>query len=354
VSELGLEAGRAPQVRAGLAGDDARRDAYVRAHPHGTFFHLSGWRRTVERVHGHEPLDLVAWSDARIVGVLPLMMCRIPLQRPRLVSMPYATYGGPLADDGAVTAALVNQAKELARELGAAYVELRCQDDLGLGLAESTLYSTFVRDLPAQPAEVLARMPKKARAEARKGREKHGLELAAGHWYLDDLVRMFLLNKHALGSPGLPRAHFQALLENFERSTWVHLVRQGTRPVAAVMSFAFGKTLTAYYAGTEPGADRAVSASNFMYMALQEWAVERGFERFDFCRSRADSGAFEFKRHQGFEPTPLRYAYHLAKQASLPSFTPSNPRTALLRRGWAALPIWLARALSDRLSRYLW
>ena len=36
-------------LRAGLASEDARRDAYVRAHARGTFFHLSGWRRVVER-----------------------------------------------------------------------------------------------------------------------------------------------------------------------------------------------------------------------------------------------------------------------------------------------------------------
>ncbi|HEX6885243.1 MAG TPA: FemAB family XrtA/PEP-CTERM system-associated protein [Planctomycetota bacterium] len=353
MSAAGLGTPPAPLVRAGLAGDDPQRDAYVRAHPRGTFFHLSGWRRMVERVHGHEPLELLAFEGERLVGVLPLMLCRAPFLRARLVSMPYATYGGPLGDDAAVEARLVGRARELAEELRVAYLELRCIEDAGLGLVPNTLYSTFVRDLPADPADVLARMPKKARAEARKAREKHGLELASGHWYLDDLRRMFLLNKHELGSPGLPRAHFQALLELFERSTWVHLVRQGTRPRAAVMSFAFGKTLIAYYAGTEPGADRAVSASNFMYMALQEWAVERGFERFDFCRSRADSGAFEFKRHQGFEPTPLHYGYHFVRRKKLPSFTPSNPRTGVLRAAWSRLPLWMARALTERLPRYL-
>ena len=35
---------------------------------------------------------------------------------------------------------------------------------------------------------------------------------------------------------------------------------------------------------TMPGADRKLSASNFMYMALREWAVEKGFRRFDFGR----------------------------------------------------------------------
>ena len=340
-------------VRAGLLAQDAQRDQYVRAHARGTFFHLAGWRRVVERVYGHEPLDLYAWRGERLVGVLPLMLCRGLLGARRLISMPYATYGGPLGDEPGIEQRLVSEAQRMSEELGASYLELRCTSDPGLELPGTDLYCTFLRQLPDDPAQVLARMPKKSRAEARKARERHGLELSSGSWYLEDLQRLFFLNKHELGSPSLPAAHFRALLDEFERDAFVHLVRQGGTPLAAVMSFAHGQTLIAYYAGTQPWADRAVSASNFMYLALQEWAVERGFKVFDFCRSRVNSGAFEFKRHQGFEPTPLHYRYHLVRRSRAPSFTPSNPRTALLRGVWSRLPVWLARSLSDRLSHYL-
>jgi hypothetical protein len=90
-----------------------------------------------------------------------------------------------------------------------------------------------------------------------------------------------------------------------------------------------------------------------MYTALQEWAVERGFKTFDFCRSRTDSGAFQFKRHQGFEPQPLHYRFYLVRNKELPSFTPSNPRTRLLRATWSRLPLWFVRFASTRIATYL-
>jgi hypothetical protein len=90
-----------------------------------------------------------------------------------------------------------------------------------------------------------------------------------------------------------------------------------------------------------------------MYLALQEWAVDRGFKRFDFCRSRIGSGAFEFKRHQGFEARRLHYEFDLVRQRRLLNFTPSNPRTAYLRNCWSRLPIWMARRMSEFLPRYL-
>ena len=343
----------AAEVAAGADPHAAVRDAFVRQHAHGSFFHLTGWGEVIARVHGHERRDLLAWRGSELVGVLPLMLCR-GLRGRNLYSMPYAVYGGPIGVDDEVERALVHEAGELGRRERVGRVELRYLRDTGDDLPVSDLYWTFLKDLPDDPEGVLKGMPKKARAEARKARKRHGLELIEGEWYVDDLARLFLQNKHTLGSPALPPEHFHVLLEDLPRDeVFVHLVRRDREPMAAVMSFAFEGTLIAYYAGTKPGADRSCSASNFMYMALQEWAVERGFKRFDFCRSRGDSGAFQFKKHQGFEPTPLHYRYLLVRDSGLPTFTPSNPKTRILRAGWSKTPLWLAQRLSRRLARYL-
>jgi len=210
-----------------------------------------------------------------------------------------------------------------------------------------------VHPLPPRSADVMARMPKRARAEVRKAIEKHGLSLAEGRWYLPDLERLFLSSKQALGSPGLPRAWFEALLEEFGADVLVHAVHKDRRVIAATMSFVFRDTLLFYYIGTTPEANREYSATNFLCTRLQELAVERGLASFDFGRSRVDSGPYQFKQHQGFEPRPLPYRYLLVKSKSLPSFNPSNPRTERLRRIWAGLPAWLVRPLSGRMMRYL-
>ena len=267
--------------------------------------------------------------------------------------MPYAVYGGPVATDAQVRTALLDAGAGMAREVGAGRLELRLREDPGLDWAASELYATFERALPAEPAEVLASMPKKARAEARKARTQHELRLEEGAWYLPDLVRLFHRNKKSLGSPALPAAFFEALLEENSGQTHVHLVRRGRQPLAAVMSFVFEGTLCAYYSGTGEGVDREYSASNFMYLALQEWCVEQGLKRFDFGRSRKGSGAFDFKRRQGFEPADLNYRYLLVKDKTPPSLNPSNPKTRILRDTWRRLPDWLAYRLSTPASRYL-
>lgn len=344
----------AVEVRPGGAEHDAARDALVRSLEHGTFFHLSGWRRVIARVFGHRPADLLAFRGDELCGVLPLMRCRGPLGGTKLISMPYAVYGGPAGTDPDVERALIRAACERADAERVRRLELRSiEAPPDCELPRSELYATFLAQLPEDPDDVLGGMPKKARAEARKARTKHGLELVEGRWYLDDLYRLFHRNKRELGSPGLPLALFRGLLDEFGDDVRLHLVHRDREPLMAVMSFCFRERLLAYYAGTAEGADRAFSASNFMYMALREWAAAQGFRVFDFGRSRKDAGAFGFKKRQGFEPTDLDYRYHLVRDTDLPSFTPSNPRTKVLRDTWGKLPAWMTQRLSDRLARYL-
>jgi FemAB-related protein (PEP-CTERM system-associated) len=334
--------------------DDADRDRFVLEHPQGTVFHLAGWRRAVERAHGHAPRDLVRRENGRIRGVLPLMRCRGLFSAPDLVSVPYGVYGGPIGDSPQTVRDLVRDAVDLGKREGAGRVELRCVEDPGVeGLEPSTLYATFVRDLPPDVPEVMRRMPKRARAEVRKAIEKHGLAMEEGSRFLGDLARLFGESKQRLGSPGLPASWFAALQEELGERVVCHAAVRAGETVAATMSFVFRDTLVFYYIGTTAKANREFNATNFLTTRLQEWGVEKGLRRFDLSRSRVGSGSFSFKEHQGFVPAPLAYRYALLKSKSLPALTPSNPKTKILQTTWAKLPGWLARPLSDRLARYL-
>jgi len=340
-------------IRPADSASDAERDRFVERHAQGTIFHTAGWRRAVERVFGHEGLDRLAWRGGELVGVLPLMRCRTPFLRSHLISAPYGVYGGALAVDRDTELALVEDARRMARALGVGRLELRYAHDPGLDLAPSSLYATFLQKLPADPADVMKEMPKRARAEVRKAIEKHGLELSEGEHYLTDLVELFGASKQEIGSPGLPRAWFQALLEELPGKVVLHLARRGPERVAATMSFVFKDTFSFYYIGARSTANREYSATNFLTTRLQEWSSMRGLAVFDLGRSRVDTGPYQFKKNQGFEPTPLHYRYDLVRARELPSFNPSNPKTARLRETWSKLPPALARALSGRMMRYL-
>ena len=105
--------------RSGDAAERARIDAFVRAHPDATPFHLPGWSVAVARGCGQTAHYLVAErADGAIVGVLPLTEMRSPLFGTALVSAGFAVDGGILADDATRSRALADAAWALAEQLG--------------------------------------------------------------------------------------------------------------------------------------------------------------------------------------------------------------------------------------------
>ncbi|MBL8749399.1 MAG: FemAB family PEP-CTERM system-associated protein [Planctomycetes bacterium] len=352
------------RVRDLLPGEDSRWDSFVSRHPLGTHFHRSGWSRVVGETFRHEARHLVVEQGRRWLGVLPLFLTKSPFLGRNLTSVPYAVYGGVLAESDEAQAALLDHAAALGRELDVGYVELRHLEVRPGERPRSPLYVTFRCDLPADPADVMARIPKKARAEVRcarepaapatdKRRESFGIRVTPDG-SIDELFALFAENKRRLGSPSLPKRWFSGLAEEFGKAAVIHrAVEPGGRTLAAVMSFCFKDTVYAYYSGSLSDVNDT-GVNNFIYCAIMEWAVEQGYTRFDFGRSRADSGPAKFKRNMGFTPEPLHYEYLLlGRGAKMPEFHPSNPRLALPRRIWSRMPMFLCNGLGARLSRYL-
>ena len=340
------------RVRELLPGEDARWDAFVSRHPLGTFFHLTGWSRVVRETFRHTAQHLIVERGRRWLGVLPLFVVKSPFLGRNMISLPYAVYGGVLADNDRAQQALLARTEALGLESGVGYVELRHLEPRSGERPRSPLYVTYRRDLPEDPAEVMQMLPKKARAECRYA-IKAGVKVSAD-CSVATLYDLFAINKRRLGSPALPRRWFEALVDEFGKSVVIHrAVEPGGRTIAAVMSFCFKDTVYAYYSGSLDGVNDT-GVNNYIYCAIMEWAVGQGYTRFDFGRSRADSGPAKFKKHMGFEAEQLAYEYLLvADDARLPEFHPGNPRLELPRRLWSKMPKFLTNRLGGRLSRFL-
>jgi FemAB-related protein (PEP-CTERM system-associated) len=353
------------RVRELLPGEDSRWDSYVSRHPLGTFFHRTGWSRVVGEQFRHQPHHLVVEEGRRWLGVLPLFLAKSPFLGKNLISVPYAVYGGVLADDERAQAALLARAAALGREMGVGYVELRHLEARPGERPRSPLYVTFRCDLPEHVEDVMGNIPKKARAEVRcardpaapaiagKRRESFGIKVTPDGT-VEELFGLFAENKRRLGSPALPLRWFQGLVEEFGKAAVIHrAVDTSGRTLAAVMSFCWKDTVYAYYSGARNDVNDT-GVNNWIYCAIMEWAVAQGYRKFDFGRSRADSGPAKFKKNMGFAAEPLHYEYLLVGRGSkMPDFHPSNPKLDLPRRVWSHLPMFVCNRLGARLSRYI-
>lgn len=336
-------------IEALAADGGAEWDAYVAAHPQSTLFHTLAWKRVIAAVFPHAHHYLVARRDGKVAGVFPLAFVKSILFGKSLVSVPFGVYGGVLADDDASARALLEEARAIGEKGGAKYVEMRSMKAAFADLPKSALYATFIADVPPTAEECLERIPRKARAEVRKALKDETLAFV-NDVTVDDLFALFAHNKRSLGSPIFPKRLFETAARELAPNVHLHGVRKDGRIIAAVMSFVHRGVIMPYYSGTAPGAERH-SASNFMYYKLMEWASANAMTKFDFGRSREGTGAYSFKKHQGFEPTPLEYEYLLVHSQSLPSLNPSNPKYDFAKTVFEKMPMGLAQCVGAWISK---
>ncbi|MFN3789609.1 FemAB family XrtA/PEP-CTERM system-associated protein [Massilia sp.] len=332
----------------------ARWDAFVRACPDATFFHLSGWQKVIEESFGIKTWFYYVQQDGQIQGVLPLAEIKSRLFGHSLGAMPFCVYGGVAAIDDGARALLDEAADKLARELGVGHLEYRGMtrahpDDNSWHTKE--LYVTFRKEISADDEANMNAIPRKQRAMVRKG-----IKLGLKGVVEDNVDRMFEAYANSvlrLGTPVFPKKYFALLQQVFGDECEVRSIyTEDDRLVASVLSFYWRDEVVPYYGG---GMDlaREVAGNDFMYWNLMQAAAARGCRIFDYGRSKLGTGAYDFKKNWGFTATPLPYEYKLYGADKLPDNNPLNPKYQLFIKMWKKLPLPVANFLGPYIVRNL-
>jgi hypothetical protein len=149
----------------------ARWDEFVQRHPAATFCHRAGWQRMLADVFKMPTFFLYTAKGSEVTGVLPLAWVKSRWFGSRLTSLPFAVYGGAVADDENDRFVLEAAARDLAHKLGVGYLELRHRGSVG---EDPPLYVTFRSDLLPSIDDSMRAIPRKQRTMVRKGM-RHGL-----------------------------------------------------------------------------------------------------------------------------------------------------------------------------------
>lgn len=338
-----------PLVLRALEVEDPRWDAYVHAHEEGSFFHQLCWRRVIRRTYGTPDHYLMAERGRRVVGVLPLFERGAKPFARALVSVPVGVHGGVLADDDEVAALLREAARGIAEREKLDYVEYKSErarfDDL---YTKGDLYFVFRQELFGDRERQLQVVPRKARAVIRTA-EKARLRADFNRTDLDAFYDLYAQSLRNLGTPMFPKELFVASIEEVPEAD-ILTVRQCGRIIGCVLNYYYKDTMMPYFAGAVPEA-RHVGINNYLYWAMLEQGYDRGFRMFDFGRSKANTGAFKFKKLFGMEPIALEYQYELVCAAEPPNVNPTNPKFAKAIDNWKRLPVPVTKVLGPMLSK---
>lgn len=331
--------------------DEVRRiDAFVAARG-GSVFHRPAWLLAVESGTGQKAHGLMAEEQGNLVGWLPLTEVHSPIFGRVLASSGFAVEGGVLADNEAAIQALLGCAQEYALRLSCTSVELRGGPAKTGWNVRTDSHCGFVAPLAEDDEAQLAAIPRKQRAEVRKGL-KNDLTVQIGTSDTDRAIHyaIYAESVRNLGTPVFPRGLFNAVLDALDSD--ILTVFSDGQPVASVLSLYHDGAVMPYWGGGTFAA-RGLRANDRMYFELMLHARSRGCERFDFGRSKTKSGAYSFKKNWGFVPDPLSYASWTAPGEKARDADPNSAKHASRIALWKKLPLPVANFIGPAIARGL-
>lgn len=326
-------------------------DDYVTDHPDGSPFHTLAWRNAVTGALGYDAPYLIAKRGARIVGVLPLVHAKTRLFGNALISTAFSVGGGILADDEIAADDLAQAAIALGADRKVETLELRSTKAAFDGWpTKAETYASYTAPLHADADERLKAIPRKKRADVRKGiKADYPVDTNAS---VDTFYELYARNLHALGTPVMPKKWYAALKDSFGDACEISAVIGPDGPTVALLSFYFKDTVYPYYVGANAAA-RKLHAFDHVYWTQMERAVARGCKTYDFGRSKIGTGAADYKKHWGFEGVPLEYQFHLFGDAQMPDLNPNNPKYARFVKIWQKLPFAATKVLGPIVARQM-
>ncbi|MCQ1535239.1 FemAB family PEP-CTERM system-associated protein [Methanosarcina sp. KYL-1] len=322
--------------------DEKKWEDFVTRNDSTTFYHQIGWKKVIQETYDHEPYYLFAEDDeGDIVGILPLFYMTSIFFGRRLVSVPFAPYGGVCAVDELIGKALNDEAIDIGNKLGVDYCEFRSFKNNNHGnLIFTRNYSTFLLDVSGGHDQIWNKMNRNVRNRIRKGKKsdlKHEVDSS-----LDGVSKFYEIyswSMKRLGTPIHDQEFFKSILKHFPDKTLITRANLGDLPIAAFYLLTFKDVLITAWGASLP--DFLNYAPNdFMYWNCVEYASENNMLWVDFGRSLVNSGNHVFKSRWGCTEFPLNYCYYP------PTKIPKPPQDEYRKHAkiWSRLPLtWTTR-----------
>jgi len=309
-------------------------NSIVTTHQDAKIYHLYEWGILLNTIHDHRIFYL-----KENTAVLLLALVNSPLFGKRLISLPFADYGGPIANDLEDLRKILERTKQLAKNLNVDYVEIRApplkyQSILGEhGFTKRENYFTFIIELDRSIEDLWAGIGKKNRNMVRKAK-RSGIRIkeAENKEDLRVFYYLYLKTMKKLGSPPQPYSYFKKIWDLFYPDhLLIPIAMLDNIPIAAGLFFLY-KDKIHYAYGCSLKDYLTYGPNNLILWYVIEWGNKRGFKSLDLGRTRKNAGNVLFKKRWGGEKVsmPYFYLFHKKELNELPEI-----RYKLISRMWA-------------------
>ena len=283
---------------------------------HGHVYHLYQWGTLLEEVHGHR---LVYLQEDK--GIFPLAYLKSLVFGNRLISLPFADYCGPCAQDEKTAEKLISDSEDVAQELDVDFIEIRCPSNRYFdifnrrGFVRRDDYFTFVLPLNKKIDELWADVGKNRKKMIRKA-ERNDIQIieATNGTDLNIFYQLYQKTMKRLGSPPQPYQFFARMWDIFyPQNLRIFLATYEGKYIAGKL-FLLHKDVIYQVYGCSLREYLNLAPNDLLQWHIIKWGNENKFSYTSFGRAREGEGTTLFKKQWGSEFVKMPYFYKFYKR----------------------------------------
>ena len=322
--------------------DESAWDVYVTKHPRSTFFHLLAWRKLIHKVYERHlmPIYLVAKENTEIKGILPLYLFHHWFFGKKVISIPYASTGGPCADSDLIEQKLIDYAIQITIEKDALHLEIRDTKKHQGNFININHYTNQILQLNSNPDILLKKMSKNVRRDI-KNAQKNNVRVDIGSNNFQAFYDIYSLGQRNLGTPIHHISWIKGLLYDLPEYHFLAIAYYRDKPAAVQLVRKYRKELTGIFGYMDPDF-KDMHPNHLLNWELAKFGYQKGYADLNFGRSRQDSGVYEFKRKWNTETVPFYYHHYKHKAKQVFDTGQANPSRQKFAKLWQKLPVAIA------------
>lgn len=333
-----------------------RWDQFVERHSASTPFHLASWIRTIEDTYSFKPyLCVYKENGGDISGIFPYFSVKGLWGKPRLVSIPFSDYGGPLFVDGNDEEKVIRDLVENHSEkIGA--IEIRKNIENDCHLVCHNYFRRHLLSLSDDPDDVYRKINKRTIKYSIRKATKANVQIKENSSQdgLQAFIRLNYLTRKKHGVPVQPDSFFKNLFDNMVQNGQAHILQAeyDSKIIASSFFITFKDTVYYKYSASDPAFIRSKNPNHLLTWCAIKKACLEGYRYFDFGRTSPDNvGLMRYKEMWGTEHYDCCYFYYPEINGAT-SMGENSRLYKTITSIWTRLPDPVTKILGPMICRY--
>ncbi len=286
----------------------------VKADKNSTIFSFYEWCSIIEDIQKQRCVGIKNGDT-----ILPLTLVKSAIFGNRLISVPFADYGGPVTKnfDENEFSIVIEKIKELAESLDVDYVEIRAPNPtfenslLREKFEKRVDYYTFKIPLDVSEEELNNFIGKNRRYELRKSK-LNGVEFRVAESIKDLKIfyELYLKTMKKLGSPPQPLVYFESLWKHFSPNQITVPFAVYKQKVIASGVFLHYNSLVHHLYSCSLEEYYGLGSNEYILWNMMLKGKKMGYKLLDMGRTRKDSGVWNYKQKWNGMMVEIPYYYY--------------------------------------------